>query len=142
MLVAIFSPATQTAEDVLQMKGKEVNPQNLATEVQEAAQVKVKVKKASDTSVWDIFVGIISLCLSTLLTIGFIVALCFFVAFLVAHELMAGEWWDVHDAEELQSITLPVVLCGILLLASIGILLYCSIHAAVSSFGKTKPMSG
>ncbi|MBR1668223.1 MAG: PspC domain-containing protein [Bacteroidaceae bacterium] len=142
LLVAIFSPATQTAEDVLQMKGKEVNPQNLATEVQEAAQVKVKVKKASDTSVWDIFVGIISLCLSTLLTIGFIVALCFFVAFLVAHELMAGEWWDVHDAEELQSITLPVVLCGILLLASIGILLYCSIHAAVSSFGKTKPMSG
>ena len=46
LLVAIFSPATQTAEDVLQMKGKEVNPQNLATEVQEA--VRTKEKKAPE----------------------------------------------------------------------------------------------
>ena len=139
LLVAIFSPATQTAEDVLQMKGKEVNPQNLATEVQEA--VRTKEKKANGTSGWDIFVGIISVCMSTLLGIGFIVALCFFVAFLVASDLMADTWWNIDNVKDLQTITLPVILCGCLLLASIGILLYCSIHAAVSSFGKTKSMS-
>ena len=139
LLVAIFSPATQTAEDVLQMKGKEVNPQNLATEVQEA--VRTKEKKANGTSGWDIFVGIISVCMSTLLGIGFIVALCFFVAFLVASDLMADTWWNIDNVKDLQTITLPVILSGCLLLASIGILLYCSIHAAVSSFGKTKSMS-
>ena len=134
-LTSIFTPETKTPEDVLQMKGKEVNPQNLATEVQEANLSKDK--KKSNVSAWDIFVGVLSIGLSTFLTIGFIVALCFFVAFMAAHELMADTWWNINKAEDIQAITLPVILSGIMMLTSIAIPLYCSIHAAISSFGKT-----
>ena len=139
LLVVIFAPLTKTAEDTLKMKGKEVNPQNLVAEVQEATLAKERKKNGK--SGWDIFVGIISVGLSTLFTIAFIVALCFFVAFLVASEQMADTWWDVYEKEDFEAIYIPVICCGVLLLTSIGILLYCSIHAAVSSFGKTKSMS-
>ena len=135
-LTAIFTPETKTPEDVLQMKGKEVNPQNLAAEVQEANLSKDK-KSKNNVSAWDIFVGVLSIGLSTFLTIGFIVALCFFVAFVAAHELMADKWWNIYKAEDIQAITLPAILSGIMMLTSIAIPLYCSIHAAVSSFGKT-----
>ena len=60
---------------------------------------------------------------------------------MVASEKMADQWWNVYEAEDFQAIYIPVICCGVLLLTSIGILLYCSIHAAVSSFGKTKSMS-
>lgn len=136
-LAAIFTPATKTAEDVLQMKGKEVNPQTLTEEVQEASLSK---EKKNGVSFWDIFVGVICIGLSTALTIGLIVALCFFVAFLAASGMMADSWWNIDKTEDLNAIFFPAILSGILMLASIAILLYCSIHAAVSSFGKTQAM--
>ena len=139
LLVVLFVPAAKTAEDVLQMKGKEVTPQNLVAEVQKSTETKEK--KKSGRSGWDIFVGIISVGLSTFFTIAFIAVLCFFVAFLVASGTMADKWWSIINEDELQAIYIPVICCGVLLLTSIGILLYCSIHAAVSSFGKTKSMS-
>ena len=139
LLVVIFAPLTKTAEDTLKMKGKEVNPQNLVAEVQEATLAKERKKNGK--SGWDIFVGIISVGLSTFFTIAFIVALCFFVAFMVASVQKADQWWNVYEAEDFQAIYIPVICCGVLLLTSIGILLYCSIHAAMSSFGKTKSMS-
>jgi hypothetical protein len=54
---------------------------------------------------------------------------------------MADRWWNIYEMGDFEAIYLPVVLAGATLLLSIGILLYCSIHAAVSSFGKTKSMS-
>jgi len=139
LLVAIFAPETKNPEDVLKMKGKEVNAQNLVVEVQEHT---AKKKEGGDGSqFWNIFVGVISIGVSTFLTIGFIVALCFFVAFVAASEMMADNWWNIDEVSVLNAIGVPVVICGILLLTSIGILLYCSIHAAVSSFGKTPSMS-
>ena len=138
LLIAIFLPETTTPEDVLRMKGKQVNPQNLTNEVQES---NTQRKSKSSTSFWDIFVGILSIGMSTFLTIGFIVALCFFAAFIGASELMARIWWDIDDSAILNMMGIPVIVSGILLLASIAILLYCSIHAATSSFGKTPAMT-
>ena len=137
-LTAIFTPEAKTPEDVLQMKGKEVNPMNLAAEVQEASRAK---EQKNSTSFWNIFVGIISIGLSTLLAICFIVALCFLAAFVGAPELMADTWWNVDEQEVLNAIGMPVILAGLMLLTSIGILLYCAIHASVSSFGKAPSMS-
>ena len=139
LLVVMFVPAAKTAEDVLQMKGKEVNPQNLVAEVQQSTETKEK--KKSGRSGWDIFVGIVCVGWSTFFTVAFIAVLCFYVAFLVASGTMADSWWNITHAEDFEAIYLPVVLAGATLLISIGILLYCSIHASVSSFGKTKSMS-
>ena len=140
LLTAILAPETKTPEDMLKMKGKEVNPQNLAAVVQSGTTLKQK--KEGESTFWNILVGIFSVGLSTFLTIGFIVALCFFVAFLAAQDMMADKWWNVDQLEDLQAITTPVIFSGVLLLASIGILLYCAVHAAASSFGKTPSMSG
>lgn len=140
-LIVIFTPEAKTPEDVLLMKGKEVNPQNLAAEVQEVTLLREKKKEGNDTTLWDIVMGVVSVGVSILLIIGFVVALCFFVAFLAAHELMADCWWNIDKTEDLQAITLPVIFCGIMLLVSIGVLLYCSIHAAASSFGKVPSMT-
>ena len=138
LLAAIFTPETKTPEDVLRMKGKEVNQQNLTMEVQESSLIK---EKKNDLSFGDIFVGVLCIGLSTALTIGFIIVLCFFVAFVAAPDLMSSNWWDIDEQEVLEQITIPVILCGVMLLASISILLYCSIHAAASSFGKTPAMN-
>ncbi|MDE6721601.1 MAG: PspC domain-containing protein [Bacteroidaceae bacterium] len=136
-LLAIFTHETETPEDVLQMKGKEVNPQNLAAEVQE---ITLQKEKKGGTTFWTIFVRILLIGVSIQLIIGFIVALCFFVAFLAANELMADAWWSIDKAECIEAINSPIIFCGIMILVSIGILLYCSIHAVASSFGKTPVM--
>ena len=138
LLAAMFTPETRTPEDRLMMKGKEVNPQNLSTEVQNINLMKEEKK---GPSFWSIFLGVLCIGLSTALAIGFLIALGFFVAFLAAPDFMADNWWNIRYAEDIQAITFPVFLSGIMLLTSIGILLYCSIHAAVSSFGKTPSMS-
>ena len=139
LLVVMFAPAAKTAEEVLQMKGKEVTPQNLVAEVQQSTEKKEK--KKDGRSGWDIFVGIISVGLSTFWTVAFIIVLCFYVAFLVASETMADRWWNIDEIEYLKAIHLPVIVAGAALLLSIGILLYCSIRVAVSRFGKAKSMS-
>lgn len=133
---AIFTHETETVEDVLQMKGKEVNPQNLAAEVQETTLRK----KNGGTTFWTIFVRVLLIGVIIKLIIAFIVALGFFVAFLAAHDLVASSWWDIDRAEDIDAITSPAILCGIMILMSIGILLYCSVHAVMSSFGKTPVM--
>lgn len=135
-LLAISTHETKTPEDVLRMKGKEVNPQNLAAEVQEATLMK---EKKGGTTFWTIFVRILLIGVSIQLIIGFIVALCFFVAFLAAPELLADFWWNIGK-EYVKAITSPTILCGIMILVSISIPLYCSIHAVVSSFGKIPVM--
>ncbi|MBO4430667.1 MAG: PspC domain-containing protein, partial [Bacteroidaceae bacterium] len=139
LLVAIFNPETKTAEDVLMMRGKEVNPQNLSEVVQ---GVDLSKEKKNGISFWDILLGVICVGLSTALTIGLIVALCFFVAFVVASESMADSWCNLYLTEDVDAIFIPAIVSGVLLLVSIAILLYCSIHAAASSFGKTPSMKG
>ena len=135
VLVAIIAPSTKTAEDVLRMKGKEVNPQNLAEEVTEHTLNKDKNSK----TFWDIMVGIITLGLSFLLSIIFIIILCIFVAFLVASDIVADEFMGIHYVELVPSIKEGIIMCGILLIANVGILLYCCLHATISSLGKNTP---
>lgn len=135
VLVAIIAPSTKTAEDVLRMKGKEVNPQNLAEEITEHTLNKDKNSK----TFWDIMVGIITLGLSFLLSIIFIIILCVFVAFLVASDIVADEFMGIHYVELVPSIKEGIIMCGILLIANVGILLYCCLHATISSLGKNTP---
>ena len=135
VLVAIIAPSTKTAEDVLRMKGKEVNPQNLAEEVTEHTLNKDKNSK----TFWDIMVGIITLGLSFLLSIIFIIILCVFVAFLVASDIVADEFMNIDYIELVPFIKEGIIMCGILLIANVGILLYCCLHATISSLGKNTP---
>lgn len=132
VLTAIIAPSTKTAEDVLRMKGKEVNPQNLAEEVTEGT-----LKKNGNTkSIWDIMAGIITLGFSFVLSIAFIFILCVFVAFLVASDVVADEFMGLYYIELVPLIKGDIIMCGMMLIANVGILLYCCLHATVSSLGK------
>ena len=139
VLVAIIAPSTKTAEDVLRMKGKEVNPQNLAEEVTEHTLKKNKNSK----SFWDILVGIILIGPSLLLTIAFIVILCIFVSFIAAPDVVAEEVMNIDYWESVKSdrFMVNIIICGLLLIANVGILLYCCLHDTISSLGTTPSMS-
>ena len=132
VLTAIIAPSTKTAEDVLRMKGKEVNPQNLAEEVTEHALREDRNTK----SFWDIMAGIITLGFSFVLSIAFIFILCVFVAFLVASDVVADEFMGLYYRELVPLIKGDIIMCGMMLIANVGILLYCCLHATVSSLGK------
>lgn len=139
LLVALIAPSTKTAEDVLRMKGKEVNPQNLAEEVTEHTLKKNKNSK----SFWDILVGIILIGPSLLLTIAFIVILCILVSFIAAPDVVAEEVMNIDYWESVKSdrFMVNIIICGLLLIANVGILLYCCLHGTISSLGTTPSMS-
>lgn len=139
LLVALIAPSTKTAEDVLRMKGKEVNPQNLAEEVTEHTLKKNKNSK----SFWDILVGIILIGPSLLLTIAFIVILCILVSFIAAPDVVAEEVMHIDYWESIKSdrFMVNIIICGLLLIANVGILLYCCLHGIISSLGTTPSMS-
>lgn len=139
LLVALIAPSTKTAEDVLRMKGKEVNPQNLAEEVTEHTLKKNKNSK----SFWDILVGIILIGPSLLLTIAFIVILCILVSFIAAPDVVAEEVMHIYYWESVKSdrFMVNIIICGLLLIANVGILLYCCLHGTISSLGTTPSMS-
>ena len=133
IIMAILFPATTTAEDVLKMKGKEVNPQNLATEVTNSAA------KSGAHDLWKATTGVLSVCASIPLAIVSVVALCFVAAAVVAPRQVFGDW--VIENEVGLDTTLSLIATGgVMLMLVLGIMLYCSIHSAASSFGKTKPM--
>ena len=139
LLVALIAPSTKTAEDVLRMKGKEVNPQNLAEEVTEHTLKKNKNSK----SFWDILVGIILIGPSLLLTIAFIVILCILVSFIAAPDVVAEEVMNIDYWESVKSdrFMVNIIICGLLLVANVGILLYCCLHGTISSLSTTPSMS-
>ena len=133
ILMAILFPATATAEDVLKMKGKEVNPQTLA------AEVTSNTAQSGAHEFWKTTTGVLSVCASIPLALANVVALCFVVAAVLAPRMVFGDW-VVEDEICLAKTQWMIAMGGIMLMMALGILLYCSIHSAASSFGKTKPM--
>lgn len=136
VLAAILLPEATTAEDVLKMQGKEVNPQNLTEEV-----TKSNVSN-SVHELWRVASGVLSICSSVILSLASVVALCFMAAFIFAPRLLLYGWFDADYmlAGDRHFFIFLISMCGITLVCALGILLYCSIHSAASSFGKAKSM--
>ena len=133
VLAAILLPEATTAEDVLKMRGKEVNPQNLG------AEVTSSTAKNGAHEFWKAVTGVLSVCVSIPLAIACVVTLCFIVAAVLAPRQVFGDW-VIKDEIGLDKTVSLIAMGGIMLMVVVGILLYCSIHSAASSFGKTKPM--
>lgn len=133
ILAAIFAPEAQSAEDYLKMKGEEVTPENLVKEVKEKPILPKPPVSSSNggSDFWDILVGILSLGFIVLFGLSFLAIFCAII-FLAAVPSAVGEYNSYEYV-------VPAICAGIALLVSTGILLYCSIHAAISSFrGKGK----
>jgi len=135
---AIFIPEASTAEQTLQMKGKEVTPQSLADEVTELNTKKANGEGGS--KLWNIIGGVCLTALSFVVGIVFLTFLCLTIAMAVAPKDLAYDLWRV-DAQTVEAFAIPSIITGIILVAHIGIILYCCIHGAWSSFRGRGAMS-
>lgn len=140
-VLGLCIPAATTPEESLRMKGVPVTPQNLTSEVKKQ---NVAYTKKSDLSGWSIFTGIISI------IIAFFTAINFIGCFITAPILFVGFSSQIPDL--LDGYANPAWVTGrtaffwcliiacVAMILSVGIVLYCSIHSALSSFKKAKPM--
>lgn len=140
-LAAIFAKEAVNPEDQLKMKGKEVTPQSIAMEVTEQTAKEERKKDPNNVTVWNAISGVFSVGLSILLGIFFLIPLGFLVALIVNTQGFVSSMLGLAFVQNYVYVSLPFALLFLSIMACIGILLYCSIHSAVSSFKKCKTMS-
>lgn len=137
--LVILAPKAENPEDVLQMKGEEVTPQNIGEEV--------KKQNARGGSMMGSFFGLVVTVLLGLaavwLSIQTIVALCFGGVFFTNTVRWFAEWFnfDISVAGEvLSAVQIPFILCGVSFIVISITLLYCVFHALASHLGRTDAM--
>lgn len=140
-VLGLCIPAATTPEDSLRMKGVPVTPQNLTSEVKKQ---NVAYTKKSDVSGWNIFTGIVSIIIAIFTGINFIGCLItapilFTVFSNEIPELLDG-YVDAAWVTERTAFFWCLIIASVAMIISVGIVLYCSIHSALSSFKKAKPM--
>jgi len=133
-ILAACIPSANTPEDKLKMKGMPVNPQNLTKEVNEQSVLK---QTKSNLSGWNIFIGILSIFIAIISAINLMAEIGGggLLGFLANKEFCQLPGWH-YDI-----IMTRGLIAAAMLFISISIILYCSIHSALSSFKKVKPMS-
>ena len=133
IILGIAVPAADTPEAQLKMKGIPVTPQNLTTEVK---QQSVLARPKEDVTGWNIFLGICATLLAVISAINFMgIAIAGGFAQLMVHR--TGELGYLLDT----ALRTQLILATIFALLSFAIVIWCSIHAALSQFKKVKPMS-
>ena len=144
IVMGILMPVAETPEDRLRMKGKEVNPQNLADEVSQPqpADVPGDGPKGCINGIFlmlgNLFRGFIYI-VGIMLAIGLLVAIVALLAVtLMPHSLIHEsdpEFWQfVDDNHQLLSVA------SVAALIVLAVPAYCIIHSLFHEFGKLQPM--
>ena len=140
-ILGLCIPAATTPEESLRMKGVPVTPQNLTSEVK---QQNVAYTKKSDLSGWSIFTGIMSIIIAIITGINFIGCLItapiLFTVFSNEIPELLDSYVDPAWVTERTAFFWCLIIACVAMILSVGIVLYCSIHSALSSFRKAKPM--
>jgi len=154
ILLAFLAPSAKTPEEHLRMKGKEVNPQNLADELAlEAREREEKNRNISEGSssrgclsgffsilgvIAKIFIGLF--CLG--LFVAFVVTFVTLASLLISPDsYLAGKMLSPEVVSLYGEHPLLFWFCGICLLSIFFIPGYCAFHSLLSSSGKTASMS-
>ncbi len=135
----ILAPKAENPEDVLQMKGEDVTPQNIGEEV--------KKQNARGTGLMGSFLGLVVTVFLGLaavwLSIQTIVALCFGGIFFTNTVRWFSKWFDFDlsvAGEVLSAVQIPFILSGVSFIVISITLLYCVFHALASHLGRTAAM--
>jgi len=140
-VLGLCIPAATTPEESLKMKGVPVTPQNLTSEVKKQ---NVAYTKKSDVSGWNIFTGIVSIIIAIFAGINFIGCLItapiLFTVFSNEIPDLLDGYVDAAWVTERHAFFCCLIVACVAMILSVGIVLYCSIHSALSSFKKAKPM--
>lgn len=147
IVLALLMPVADTPEERLRMKGKEVNPQNLADEVSQTSRVKSGETPSGCIASFFFMLGafgrgciyIIGLMLAFFLLCGAGIFIAFMT--LTSEELVKsifGEdniWLFISDSSALS------LLAAVSVITLLAIPAYCIIHSIFTSFKQLKPMS-
>ena len=141
-VLGLCIPPANTPEESLKMRGVPVTPQNLTSEVK---QQSVQYTKKSNISGWNIFTGTMSIIIAICSSINLIGCL---ITASILFTVLAREVPEFLDGDVILSWTkerttffIYLLIACVSMILSVGIVLYCSIHSALSSFKKAKPMS-
>lgn len=135
---AIIAPKAVAPEEVLQMKGKSVTPQNIAEEI--------SIQQSKRGSVFgDIMSGIYRLILCVfciLVLMCFVVSLGALGVFIIQPiESFSFSNLVPEDLEVYYAVRTPLFFCMGAVVSILAVLSYCSFHGISSSVGKTPSMS-
>ena len=168
LVTALVAPAVKTPADMLKMKGKDVNPKNLADEISQQADTFTQKseenvskatassgnytyeykKSANRSNSGDSFMGTLGTILNVIIhIIGFFFAMAFVMMMIVLIVFACLFMVGSHDYVDADFITLmqnqaPQAWILFALLMIIGFIpVYCYVHSALCLFRKVKPMS-
>lgn len=146
-IMAILAPAASTPEEVLKMRGEEVNPYNLAGEVtRQSTQTAYSESAAARRRTFNMILAALTVLLSLSLWIAFIGIICFTAAFVAVPDYLMDEMFHLPESgipEHLLDLdtlgsTLLAMLCAIS--CCLFIMAYTTAHAALSLMDKIRGM--
>lgn len=144
IIMTIIAPSTSTPEDVLKMRGEEVNPQNLAEEVaRQNAYSTANDARAQRRQTMNMIFAVLLILFSVWMWLGLLGVICGggvlgFMPEFIRHEMYDGQInVEAFDADQvvfsILFILLAVAVC-------LFVMAYTSLHTGLSILGKVKAM--
>lgn len=144
VVLAFITPATSTPEDVLKMRGEEVNPQNLAEEVtRQNAYNNANEARAQRRQTMNMIFAVLLILFSVWMWLGLLGVICGggvlgFMPEFIRHEMFGGQISvQGYDADK-------VVFSILYILIAVGVCLfvmaYTALHTGLAILGKVKAM--
>lgn len=145
VILAIIAPAASTPEERLKMRGEDVNPQNLASEVNRTNSVSSYNEAAAQRrhAITTIF-AVLLIIFSVWMWLGCLGVLCGGCAVLIAPEFINSDIFSEGRHAPLEaSYTIAYSIFYILAAVEVClfVLAYCSMHTGLSLLDKVKAMS-
>lgn len=145
VILAIIAPSASTPEERLKMRGEDVNPQNLASEVNRTNSASNYNEAAAQRrhAITTIF-AVLLIIFSVWMWLGFLGVLCGACAVLVAPEFLNSDYFsELRHAPYEAAYSLAHGIFYILAAVEVCIFVmaYCSMHTGLSLLDKVKAMS-
>lgn len=144
IIMAIVAPAASTPEERLKMRGEEVNPQNLANEVnRESTTWNANEARAQRRHTINTIFAILLILFSVWMWLGLLGVICGsgvlgFMPEFIRHEMYDGQF-NVPGFES-DAVIVSILYILLAVAACLFIMAYASLHTGLSLLGKVKAM--
>lgn len=144
IIMAIVSPAASTPEERLKMRGEEVNPQNLAEEVnRETTAYSSNELRAQRRHTISVIFAVILIIFSVWMWLGFVGVLCGSGALWIVPEFVMNDMISNRGtipSEAINGVIFSIFYILVSVAACLLTLGYCSMHTGLALLDKVKAM--
>lgn len=137
-MVAILAPMAETPEQILRMKGEDVNPQNLAAEVAGHSQQR---RGNGGNGALSSILGVVLVLLSVWLWCVLLGTVCGLGASMVAPTEIIRIFWPGRLVEHVDNVLVVMRWLSAVSAVCVFVMAYCSMHCGLSLLGKVQSMS-